>query len=50
MLTEKKKKLKIGQFTNMIKGKQRESRNLVLTEQEEATFVSLQVIKENFRK
>ena len=37
----KKKKIKNRPVTNMIKGKQREPRSLVLIEQEEATFVPL---------
>lgn len=48
MLSEKK--IKNRPVTNMIKGKQREPRSLVLTEQEEATSVPLQVTKEKLRK
>lgn len=43
MLSEKK--FKNRPVTNMIKGKQREPRSFVLTEQEEATSVPLQVTK-----
>ena len=46
----RKKKFKNRPVTNMIKGKQREPRSLVLTEQEEATSVPLQVTKEKLRK
>ena len=45
-----RKKIKNRPVTNMIKGKQREPRSLVLTEQEEATSVPLQVTKEKLRK